>query len=120
MDEPAMAGGQCPTCAATYESGATFCASCGAPLTEAPTEADLQADLQTVRIADGAKQCSWCGATNPDDALACQGCGAAFPRPEQDAALLRASQERIRMANDTIATLRRGRERKRLGRLFGR
>lgn len=81
-----------------------------------------RAQREAERLADGGtqKRCSWCGAANAETADACQGCGAAFPRPEQDEALQRASEERIRVANDSIATLRQERERKGLGRLFGR
>jgi hypothetical protein len=66
------------------------------------------------------KRCAWCGTLNADAEQSCQQCGAAFPRPEQDEALLRASQERIRVATDSITTLRKQRERRGLGRLFGR
>jgi hypothetical protein len=66
------------------------------------------------------KRCAWCGTLNAEVEQSCQQCGAAFPRPEQDEALLRASRERIRVATDSITTIRKERERRGLGRLFGR
>jgi hypothetical protein len=60
----------------------------------------------------------------PSPAERCQQCGAAFPRPEFDAELQRASAERIRIAADSIQTMQGNRELKRdrkgLGRIFGR
>jgi predicted amidophosphoribosyltransferase len=66
------------------------------------------------------QRCAWCGALSAASEQACEHCGAAFPKPEADDAFLRASQERIRLANDSIAMLRKERERKGIGRLFGR
>lgn len=145
MEQTALPAGQCPTCGASYQPGATICVYCGSPLipaqapgggspalgslsqTQQPSTAAAQADpaaesaLAAPQAEGGPrKRCSWCGAQNPADAQTCEGCGAAFPRPEQDEALLRASEERIRVANDSISTLRKERERKGFGRFFGR
>ena len=136
MDQPATPGGQCPVCAAPYVVGVTTCAVCGSLLVSAregaadlpPLGGSADASLMAARAPEAAesqaddhqKRCAWCGALDAETAEVGQGCGAAFPRPEQDEALLRASQERIRVANDSISTLRKERERKGLGRLFGR
>jgi hypothetical protein len=67
---------------------------------------------QTVR-------CQWCGAVNPAGRERCIQCDAAFPKPEQDAAILRASQERIRAAQEYTEMVHRKRGGWSLSRLFG-
>lgn len=64
------------------------------------------------------RQCQWCGAMSSVDAAQCQQCGAMFPRPEQDEALLRAAEERLRAANDTLDMMRRRRGRRGFGRFI--
>ncbi len=86
----------------------------------AAASAPLTAESSPPADAGQQKRCAWCGALNAESEQNCQHCGAAFPRPDQDDALLRASQERIRVANDSIATIRKERERKGIGRFFGR
>jgi predicted amidophosphoribosyltransferase len=158
MEQPATAGGRCPSCGAQYRRGASLCTFCGSPLTTAqeeraqPTGPGDNRDSTTFAtitlaspqpraepgreaisapsepaagsmppVAGGAhKRCAWCGTLNADAEQSCQQCGAAFPRPEQDEALLRASQERIRTVTDSITTIRKERARRGLGRLFGR
>jgi hypothetical protein len=70
--------------------------------------------------SSGSRRCEWCGTLNPDDAERCTKCGAAFPRPEQDEALLRASQERIRAATESIELMRRQRGKRGLNRWWDR
>lgn len=52
------------------------------------------------------KRCGWCSAVNPWTAAVCETCGARFPSPEQDAAFLRASEERLRAEEAAIDSLR--------------
>ena len=147
MESSAESSSRCLTCGADLEMDAAYCPRCGSPSmvaappnTVGPSAAPLeapQAVLPGARAAsppqteqalsqpgDGGggpqKRCEWCGALNAEADQVCQQCGAAFPRPDQDAALLRASQDRIRMATDSIETIRKERERKGFGRLFGR
>lgn len=68
-----------------------------------------QPDVAQSASSDTALRCQWCGAENPAGSERCQQCGAAFPNPEQDAALLRASRERVRQAEDYISTVRTAR-----------
>ena len=44
-------------------------------------------------------------------------CGAAYPSPEQDAAIARAAEERIRSVTESLEAMRRKRG---FGRFFGR
>ncbi len=62
-------------------------------------------------------RCQWCGAKNPGGADRCVACGAAYPSPEQDAAIARAAEERIRSVTDSLEAMRR---RRGFGRFFGR
>jgi ribosomal protein L40E len=137
----------CPACQALNAPAARWCSNCGAPLAvsapaaasgargvpvpaTAPTvpepaasgaaQADtgdgpVRAAASTVRQA---RQCQWCGAANAADAEQCQQCGAMFPRPEQDEALLRAAEERLRAANDTLDMMRRRRGKRGFGRFI--
>lgn len=45
-------------------------------------------------------------------------CGATFPIPEQDEVIMRAAEERLRNAQETLETMRRQRSRRGIGRLF--
>ncbi|HEY7783035.1 MAG TPA: hypothetical protein VIC85_22785 [Ktedonobacterales bacterium] len=77
-----------------------------------PSAAQVEAPLDpadpptSAAISSTSARCQWCGTENPADAGRCQSCGAAFPKPEQDAAVLSASRERVRQAEDYIATVR--------------
>lgn len=112
----------CPTCGAAWTPGAAYCGVCGRaaearPAVEPHGTGTPEAPQEPVS-AEGDRSCAWCGAGNAADAEQCVQCGAAFPRPEQDAAMLKASAERIRAANDSIAAMQRQRARRGLGRLF--
>jgi ribosomal protein L40E len=57
------------------------------------------------------QRCQWCGAENPAGATQCATCHALFARPEQDAALRRDLDERLReeqVAHEMYASRRRG------------
>jgi hypothetical protein len=134
MEQSTTAEGRCPTCGAPSQPQAALCIYCGSELASLPVESPQvagedevmspsdasSAGMEQSHAASGQRRCGWCGTLSPEDADRCQHCGAAFPRPEQDEALLRASQERIRVANDSIQLMHKERERKSLGRFFGR
>jgi hypothetical protein len=63
-------------------------------------------------------RCQWCGVVNSGSNERCSGCDAAAPRPEQDLAIERAAEERIRAATESIAAMQRLRTRRGLGRFF--
>lgn len=129
---------RCPACGSPIDSGAAICAACGAALTPAafspPAEAAPEAvpspaaipaatvrvateQVQTMPLAAPApvgmdqKRCDWCGALNPRSVERCESCRAMFPRPEQDAAMRRAAEVRIQVAEDEIALRQRMRKR---------
>ncbi len=52
------------------------------------------------------KRCGWCSAMSPWTAAVCESCGARFPSPEQDAAFLRASEERLRAEEAAVDLMR--------------
>ena len=64
------------------------------------------------------QRCAWCGAINSIDAERCVSCNAAFPKPEQDNLLLRASHERVRLALQDFEEIDRKRARSFFGRFF--
>ncbi|GAC1448665.1 MAG: hypothetical protein PVSMB4_06080 [Ktedonobacterales bacterium] len=137
----------CPGCQALNGPGARWCSTCGAPLAPsvsavpvargeperapapAAPEITTSSGAALAGTGDGPaqpaagtvgqeRQCQWCGATSSVAAAQCQRCGAMFPRPEQDEALLRAAEERLRAANDTLDMMRRRRGRRGFGRFI--
>lgn len=109
----------CPACQAPNGAGARFCSVCGAellgggpPTTTGAAMGERGAPPTAGSNTGQMRQCQWCGATSPIGADQCEQCGAMFPRPEQDEALLRAAEERLRAANDTLDMMRRRRGRR--------
>jgi ribosomal protein L40E len=118
----------CPACGAPAPPGAAICASCGteiasipaspvsavlpqtSPAEPAPTGFDAVAAEMGSSPAIAVQQCQWCGAENPVGATRCATCNAAFARPDQDAALRRELDVRLReeqVANDVYANRHR-------------
>ena len=62
---------QCPKCQHQSPDKVNFCLSCGADISNIPTEAELFSEQQT-----GYKECPNCSAINPDKNQVCQNCGA--------------------------------------------
>ena len=103
----------------------------------APTDGEMDQALDTARdapeagqasanpaeprpdfVPDTMQRCAWCGAINSIDAERCVSCNAAFPKPEQDNLLLRASHERVRLALQDFEEIDRKRARSLFGRFF--
>jgi hypothetical protein len=87
-------------------------------VTAVPGGAPLRAGADAVDRSEDERRCQWCGTRSPAESDRCTQCGAMFPRPEQDEALLRASEERIRAATESIDLMRRRRAKRGFGRLF--
>ncbi len=85
------------------------------PASGAPTPSQPAASSEG---AVALRRCDWCGAVSPADASRCAQCGATFPIPEQDEVIIRAAEERLRNAQETLETMRRQRSRRGIGRLF--
>src|SRR5579863_3421407 len=141
-DRPEATQARCAQCGGANAPDASLCAHCGVPLAaemlaapslsvpdaDAPDASALIASATTLStrpdagpaVPEGQRRCEWCGELSPADEERCVHCEAVFPRPEQDAAFLRAAEERLRAANDTLAMMQRQRARRGLGRFFGR
>ncbi len=131
MDESRSGSGvQCPTCGSPALAGTAYCHTCGTLLSatapapgtdDAALASRFSAPLPSVRADSSAeRRCEWCGAMTAIAADRCEHCGAVFPRPEQDEALTRAAEERMRDAQTTIELMQRQRERRGWRRLLGR
>jgi hypothetical protein len=85
-----------------------------------PPSAETDAAQGAAALGGAARErrCEWCGAVSPAGEERCVACGAAFARPDQDAALQRAAEARMRAANESIDQLRRQRVKRGLGRFF--
>jgi ribosomal protein L37E len=110
----------CAACGASLE--ADLAGACADGLATAPVAAPAPATppLGAASPSEEHRLCSWCGERSPATAEQCVTCGAVFPRPEQDAALLRAAEARLQAANDTLAMMQRQRARRGLRRFFNR
>ncbi len=107
-DDPA-AGTACPACGAVLMAGSEgICPACGAAISQS-VAADTTAGEAP---RPGARRCDWCGATNEPDAEHCTACQAMFPQPEQDEALRRASEERLRAVMAELELQERKRKRR--------
>ncbi len=107
-DDPAV-GAACPACGAMLTLGGEgTCPACGAAVSP-PVAADTAAGEA---LRPDARHCDWCGATNEPDAERCVACQAMFPRPEQDEALRRASEERMRAVMAELELQERKRKRR--------
>jgi ribosomal protein L40E len=82
------------------------------PVEAAPPPEESELPAATPAEAVEQKRCGWCSAMNPWTADVCESCGARFPSPEQDAAFLRASQERMQAEEARVDYLRARRLRK--------
>jgi hypothetical protein len=99
--------GTLPSTASLSQGEPTPLAAAIAPI-EAFSTAETEQAAETEQPAPAAgmvaieRVCEWCGAANLAGAERCVRCNAHFPRPEQDALLTRASQERLRLALSEI------------------
>jgi hypothetical protein len=115
-DQPSPVGGASGGLPAG-SSPATWLASGVYPASPAPSAQATQPTPPASAHAPAAEwRCQWCGAANPRSAERCVACGAAYPSPEQDAAMTRAAEARIRAVTDSLDAMRR---RKGFGRFFG-
>ncbi len=118
----------CASCGASLDPHAERCGVCGrgavltlsvaaatppvpvaavpetvSPVQSATALADVPAREEAAPVVpEGGRVCDWCGAVNPPGVRQCERCHAAFPLPEQDALLSRASAERVRLAEGEI------------------
>ena len=136
----------CPLCGGAAVPEASFCPFCGTPLASPPSGSQLLAADRPSQTGGASSvppagsplatwsasgvhpappvpaptaqwRCQWCGAKNPRGTDRCVACGAAYPSPEQDAAIARAAEERIRSVTESLEAMRR---RRGFGRFFSR
>jgi rRNA maturation endonuclease Nob1 len=96
--EQAPSMGSCPACGAPLAAEAAACPACGRSTLREEASAETTARMP----GPHEWRCDWCEAINPLGAQRCSACGAVYPRADQDAAVQRAADARIRIALDEI------------------
>ncbi|HZC78232.1 MAG TPA: hypothetical protein VE258_10805 [Ktedonobacterales bacterium] len=99
--EQAPSMGSCPACGAPFAAAAA-CPACGRSTLREGASTQTPAPAPARMPGPHEWRCDWCEAINPLGAQRCSAYGAVYPRADQDAAVQRAADARIRTALDEI------------------